>query len=298
MLNATPFYAVLYAFFAVLIVIRMEMCYVLLMNTFINTFQKKSKKQKADLARLHFHNGYELIFVTNGAVTYEIDSTQSKVKAPAIILLNPFEQHKITEESENYERTVLVLNADLLEQNLSPRLTAMLKCRPVGFSHTVKPKDDVFRSMQVILGSIENEIGQDNLFCQQYILNCVYNLLILMYRAQESNTRFSPRMAEIQAFIDANYAEIDGVQSVAQEFCLSASHFSRVFKEYSGYSPVEYLKNIRLYHAQQLLLHSDYSVNEISLKVGFRETNNFIKQFKNQFNITPAQFRKDKEKYI
>lgn len=103
------------------------------MDNFINTFQEKNNSKSTDYSALHFHNGYELIFISNGEVQFEIDHTPYKIKSPAIILLNPFEQHKIIGESENYERIVLVLNADLPEQNISPRLIAMLKCRPQGF---------------------------------------------------------------------------------------------------------------------------------------------------------------------
>lgn len=103
------------------------------MNTLINTFEKKTRTAKSDLSSLHFHNGYEFIFVTNGSVLIEIDNIPHNVKSPAIVLLNPFEQHKITGKSNDYERIILVLNSDILEQNVSPRLIAMIKCRPQDF---------------------------------------------------------------------------------------------------------------------------------------------------------------------
>ena len=64
------------------------------MNTLINTFEKKTRTAQSDLSSLHFHNGYEFIFVTNGSVLIEIDNIPHNVKSPAIVLLNPFEQHK------------------------------------------------------------------------------------------------------------------------------------------------------------------------------------------------------------
>ncbi|HCJ96151.1 MAG TPA: hypothetical protein DHV76_03725, partial [Ruminococcaceae bacterium] len=111
------------------------------MNTLINTFEKKTRTAQSDLSSLHFHNGYEFIFVTSGNVLIEIDNIPHNVKSPAIILLNPFEQHKITGKSNDYERIILVLNSDILEQNVSPRLIAMIKCRPQDFSHTIKPSE-------------------------------------------------------------------------------------------------------------------------------------------------------------
>lgn len=257
----------------------------------MNTFQKKTKKENTDLSSLHFHNGYELIFVTKGEVDIEIDWVPHKAKAPAIILLNPFEQHKITGASEDYERTILVLRADVLEQNISPRLIAMLKCRPQGYSHIVNPNGSDFANICTILDSISNELEIDDLFKEQYLLNCVYNMLILMYRTEKIVSDFSSSMMKAQAYIDENYFQIDSIADIAKEFCVSLSHFSRSFKAYSGYSPVAYLKNTRLYHAQQLLMYSDYNVYEISEKIGFKDTNNFIRQFKNKFKLSPLKFR-------
>lgn len=263
------------------------------METLINTFQKKTKTENTDLSSLHFHSGYEFIFVTNGDVMIEIDSVPHKAKSPAIILLNPFEQHKITDESDNYERIILVLNSDILEQNISPRLIAMLKCRPQNFSHIIKPNENDFTSICNILDHIARELECSNLLSNQYIQNCVYNMLILLYRTQKTSTELSLPMMKIQTYIDMNYSNIQAIQDVADEFCLSSSHLSRTFKTYSGYSPVEYLLNIRLYRAQQLLIYSDLNINEISTEIGFKDTNNFIRQFSKRFKLSPLKFRKE-----
>lgn len=261
------------------------------MDNLINPFQMKTKTENTDFSSLHFHNGYELIFVTNGEVKIEIDSVSHKAKVPAIILLNPFEQHKITGASEDYERTILVLNAEVLEQNVSPRLIAMLKCRPQGFSHIINPNRSDFTNMCTILDSIYNESELDDAFKEQYLLNCVYNMLILMYRTEKIVFDFSSSMMKAQVYIDENYFQIDSIESIAEKFCVSPSHFSRSFKAYSEYSPVAYLINTRLYHAQQLLMYSNYTVYEISEKIGFKDTNNFIRQFKNKFKLSPLKFR-------
>lgn len=263
------------------------------METLINTFQKKTKTENTDLSSLHFHSGYEFIFVTNGDVKIEIDSVPHKATSPAIILLNPFEQHKITGESENYERIILVLNSDVLEQNISPRLIAMLKCRPQNFSHILKPSENDFINICNLLDNISHELNFNGVFSNQYILNCVYNMLILLYRTKKISPELSLPMMKIQNFMDMNYSNINSIQDVADKFCLSSSHLSRTFKTYSGYSPVEYLLNIRLYRAQQLLIYSDLNINEISTEIGFKDTNNFIRQFSKRFKLSPLKFRKE-----
>lgn len=263
------------------------------METLINTFQKKTKTENTDLSLLHFHSGYELIFVTNGKVTIEIDAVPHKAESPAIILLNPFEQHKIINESDDYERIILVLNSDVLENNISPRLIAMLKFRPQKFSHITKPCKDDFVNLCSILENIEQELDCNGVFSSQYIQNSVYNMLILLYRIKKISPELSLPMMKVQTYIDINYSVINSIQDIAEEFCLSSSHLSRTFKAYSGYSPVEYLLNVRLYRAQQLLIYSDLNINEISAQIGFKDTNNFIRQFSKRFKLSPLRFRKE-----
>lgn len=263
------------------------------MEDLINTFQKKTKTENTDLSSLHFHSGYEFIFVTNGDVAIEIDGVPHKAKSPAIILLNPFEQHKITDESDDYERIILVLNSDVLEQNIAPRLIAMLKCRPQNFSHILKPCEKDFINICNILDNIAQELNCIGVFSNQYLQNCVYNMLILLYRIKKTSPELSLPMMKIQTFMDTNYSNINSIQDIADKFCLSSSHLSRTFKTYSGYSPVEYLLNIRLYRAQQLLIYSDLNINEISAEIGFKDTNNFIRQFSKRFKVSPLKFRKE-----
>lgn len=263
------------------------------MEALINTFQKTTGTVNTDLADLHFHNGYEFLFVTGGWVEVELNGAAYSITAPAMLLLNPFEQHKIIGAAEEYERTVLVLNAEVLEQTLPLGLTAMLKCRPEGFSPVLSPCGEDFRRICGLLQDLETEEKTPGLFGEQFLTNSVYNLLILLCRIRKGYPDFSPRMMEIQAYMDEQYAQIETVGEVARHFCLSPAHFSRSFKVYSGYAPVEYLIHTRLYHARQLLICSEMTVSEISDETGFREVNHFIRTFKKKFGVSPRQFRKD-----
>ena len=93
----------------------------------------------------------------------------------------------------------------------------MIKCRPQDFSHTIKPSEIDFMRICIILDSIFEETSIDNVFGERYVLNCIYNLLILMYRAQSNISNVSSNMIKVQTYIDENYSEIESVSQIAQK---------------------------------------------------------------------------------
>lgn len=82
------------------------------------------------------------------------------------------------------------------------------------------------------------------------------------------------------------------LQDVALSCCLSVNHLLRNFKQVYGVSPHKYLMLVRLQRAKLLLETTTYSVNEISMLVGFECTSSFIRLFKQYFHYTPIAFKK------
>ena len=54
----------------------------------------------------------------------------------------------------------------------------------------------------------------------------------------------------------------------------------------------QYLTNVRISHAQRLLLESDYSIEQIAKMCGYGNASNFIVAFKKKIQITPMQYKK------
>lgn len=74
---------------------------------------------------------------------------------------------------------------------------------------------------------------------------------------------------------------------------MSPWYVSHVFKEMSGYSPIQYLLRRRIGEAQTLLISTDYSITEIAFKVGFDTQSYFNMQFTKNVGMPPMQFRKN-----
>lgn len=84
---------------------------------------------------------------------------------------------------------------------------------------------------------------------------------------------------------------IPTVSAMAAGLRLSPEHFSRLFKQATGLSPMELILETRLSHARHLLRESSLSVGEIAERLGYGDVYFFSRQFKQKTGLSPSQFR-------
>ncbi|WP_289054867.1 hybrid sensor histidine kinase/response regulator transcription factor [Carboxylicivirga marina] len=80
--------------------------------------------------------------------------------------------------------------------------------------------------------------------------------------------------------------------ALSKELAMSSSSFYRKIKKSTNQTPAGFIKSIRLKKAAQLLKDSDLSVSEIIERVGYLDSASFRKNFKEQFGVTPSEYRK------
>lgn len=263
------------------------------MGNIIDKINYNTQRITPGISAPHFHSGYEILYIADGCVEVEINDYPHTARAPAIILLNPFEWHRILRTEGQYKRYMLVLNTAQFEQSIHTHLVTMVKCRPAGFSHVIPLEPQARKTVETIFDTLIAEEQHEYPYKEQLIANEICNLLILLYRCTENRQGiFDERMLQIQRYIDSHYQSIENVQHLAEQFYLSREHFARAFKKFSGYSPMEYLLHTRLYHAQLLLLNTEERIADICEETGFRDLNNFIRQFKRKYGDPPLTFRK------
>lgn len=81
------------------------------------------------------------------------------------------------------------------------------------------------------------------------------------------------------------------IDMLCEEVGISRAHIYRKLKELTNQSGRDFIKNIRLKYAEQLLLEDKYSISEIAEKVGFTKASNFSNAFKEKYGLPPFQWR-------
>lgn len=97
---------------------------------------------------------------------------------------------------------------------------------------------------------------------------------------------------QIEEYAAANIFNELSLAKMSDDLCISSSYLSRIFKSVMGTNCSEYLVNVKLDKARELLNTTDYTVKEISEKLGYASISHFNKIFKAHFGCTPKQCKK------
>ena len=95
------------------------------------------------------------------------------------------------------------------------------------------------------------------------------------------------------ARIETHYTEKITLADLAEKSHLSQRHFTRVFQECIGRSPIDHLMHVRVQKAAEQLKHTDRTITDIAFDCGFSSSQYFATVFRKHFKHTPREHRKE-----
>ena len=104
------------------------------------------------------------------------------------------------------------------------------------------------------------------------------------------------RISYISTQVGSNPAAKYTTEDLAEMVNLSESYLHKLFKSETGRTPTEFIRDIRLEKASDLLLNTFMPLGEIGLAVGISDRAVFTRAFKNRYGMTPREFRKTRDK--
>jgi AraC-like DNA-binding protein len=114
---------------------------------------------------------------------------------------------------------------------------------------------------------------------------------VLMIISNHSETR-DPMISFVLDYLDKHYGEDINLNLVADKLNLTPGYLSSIFKEKTNINFSEYLNNLRIERAKELLMNLELRIQDIALQVGYQNANSFIRMFKRSAGITPGEYRK------
>lgn len=149
---------------------------------------------------------------------------------------------------------------------------------------------DIFKEMNDIYES-------DKPYTEQILKGMLYRLMDIVWEEgiEESNDRFKSPLTEpiihAVAIMNQSYKDEITLPAVSKEIGLSASYLSRLFRQEIGKTFSEYLTDVRISNAKQLLLSTNKSVMQIALEVGFGNGDYLSACFRKKVGVSPLKFR-------
>ncbi|WP_025689346.1 response regulator [Paenibacillus zanthoxyli] len=121
------------------------------------------------------------------------------------------------------------------------------------------------------------------------------HMLAMVGESKLSRSSDSRMMREIRDYLDKNYQQEITLQHIADRFFLSRENVSRKFKQVTGENLSDYLTNLRIDKAKELLQNSEMRLSRIAELVGYEDEKYFSRVFKKATGLTPREYRKRDE---
>ncbi|WP_123043321.1 AraC family transcriptional regulator [Cohnella candidum] len=116
---------------------------------------------------------------------------------------------------------------------------------------------------------------------------------LITSRKNDSHTR---TVEQIKQFIAENYSYSElTLYRVAEQVERPEKYISQLFKEVTGMNLSDHLEKVRMDHAVRLLRQNAYTVDEISMKVGYNSSHSFRRAFKRVTGVSPSSYRQTEE---
>jgi len=112
--------------------------------------------------------------------------------------------------------------------------------------------------------------------------------------ANENTAANSTEAARFLSYIQMNLKEAT-LHGMASQFGYSDSYISRLLKHHTGLTFTSIVRTLKLEKSAELLIQSDYTIDEIMEQIGYEGRTNYYRAFRERFNQTPAEYRKSRK---
>lgn len=231
------------------------------------------------------YNSLLITHILDGTFTYIKDGKHTTAHKGDTVILDCYKPHEYyTNDSfESIWIHIAGANSYELFEEIERSEGNLVKCKDT--QHLEKLIFRVFNTMK-------NEATANELNYSLDIYKIFTELLNPQTLRKKGEISCEESVNLVKNYIADNLNENLTVSKLAQKVNMSSSHFSRVFKQQTGFSPYDYILISRLNRAKYLLQVTDMTVSAIAYEIGFNSESNFIYFFTENEGISPGKFRK------
>ena len=268
-----------------------------------NDFFIEKSTLKVPLANMHYHNSYELYYVINGERDYFIGDQFFKAYTNDIVLVPSGIPHRTA--GKGATRILLHFTDEFLQRYFSPKIVNDLleNFVPTVLSPDEKESDELqslFKKMSAEYEKLEKKERLES-FDTTSLPLCLFELLYKLKFGAFAATSLEisdKRINEIVKYINDNYASINGIDDVAEQFFISKYHLCRIWKKTFGISLVPYVNMIKIREACNLIENTNQKITDVALECGFNSSAYFCKVFKQETGVSPREYKSIKKKHL
>lgn len=255
----------------------------------------------------HWHTALEIIVPMENWYDATIDGQDFHI-LPGEILIIPIGALHSLRAPESGSRFIFLFDIASIATLHGFSQIESIFTPPQCISKATHPQiyDDIYQ----ILMQMRNDYFGEKDFAELSIFSLLLNLLVIIGTNHLNSLNFfasmrpSKQKAYINKFntvieyIDTHYMEDISLDDVATAADFSKFHFSRLFKQYTGFTFCDYIRHRKIRAAEELLDQSDLTVTEIAMQSGFVSLSTFNRVFRQLKHCSPTEYReKNQQQY-
>ena len=260
-----------------------------------------------DMKVRHYHETAELFVLEEGERYYFVDRYVCHMKPMSAVLIPPGQIHKTSavEKSPKHKRFLLQYSGEEFDGIIRASFGFGYDELCLQYNGFVSFRRETWEEFLSAYRRLKNEFEKEEYFLP-FVRQLAAEILalyvreLLHVRGMEENAAEHPVEAgiygsvhKVTTYLNDHYREDLTLDDLAEKFYISRSYLTRIFKETTGITVVQYLTVVRIRQAVRLLRETDSPITEIADLCGFGNVTYFEKVFHRIRGMTPRQYRKN-----
>lgn len=238
------------------------------------------------------HDRHSFFLLERGAVAMEIDLQEYRLEAPAIIYMHPDQVHRMIDFDH-----VIVTSWAMTNEHLNPKylqlLEDLLPAKPILLTgETFRMFSDTVSLVMKFFAKTPNKL-------YQAVLHDSCNALVALVLAQYSSSfllpnktsRFSTISKAFRLLLETNYKNWKRPAEYAHELNISVAYLNECVKQATGDPVSIHIQQRIILEAKRLLYHTERSVKEIAIELGYEDYPYFSRLFSKTTGMPAITFR-------
>lgn len=245
----------------------------------------------------HYHDFFQLIYIKGGKGYLYIKDEEYLLKKDQMYLCPIGYDHEfISDQWKPLETIDIKFSIDKIEMSsMFANVYGLIEMNP-----------KVARS---ILESSVEEAQKNNRYSHDLINSNIFNLLLKMLlvldQPEEQNKGIDQDMdiiynynykgidfGKLFTYMNENIGKQITLEDLAELVGFNSTYLCRVFKSKYGIPPIQYINQLRLRKAKELLKCQEYNITDIADMLGFQSVHYFSRYFKKNFKVSPLEYKR------
>jgi len=245
-----------------------------------------------EIEQSHRDEGHLFILQEEGTTYIEIDFQKHKIKAPALIYINPNQLHRLIRFENAIIGTWMITGENLNKEYI----TLLEDLTPVEFLSLKKDSLSIISEMLFLCIKL-SERKDEKLYYSilKESCNTLVALVISQYLSLSKSTsqlsRFTIITKTFKLLLEQNYLETKSPAEYAKKLNISTAYLNECTKTATGHPVSYHIQKRVILESQRILYHSNKSIKEISNELGYDDYSYFTRLFNKITGMTPTAFR-------